>query len=229
MIPGIDDGCEDLTQSLESIDRLMAYGYVGSVCTPHIWPDLFPGNTPSHIEGLTAQLQRELDARGIGYRLWPGGELRLFKGAIKWLKQHGVPTLAGTRYVLCDLWEDRWPKHADQTLDYLLDEGYTPILAHPERMNLDGKLPAQLTTLTARGVLLQGNFNCLTGGEGPLAAERVRRFLHEDRYALMAMDMHRPEALETRLEGLENHDRGIRRRASGPPDGCCAARTPGIA
>ena len=203
MIPGIDDGCEDLDQSLESIDRLMTYGYVGSVCTPHIWPDLFPGNTPSHIEGLTAQIQREIDARGIGYRLWPGGELRLFKGAVKWFKQHGVPTLAGTRFVLCDLWEDRWPRHADQTFDYLLDEGYTPILAHPERMNLGGKLPAQLTALAARGVLLQGNFNCLTGGEGPLAAERVRRFLHENRYALMAMDMHRPEALETRLEGLE--------------------------
>jgi protein-tyrosine phosphatase len=203
MLPGIDDGCEDIEQSLESIARLQAYGYVGSVCTPHIWPELFPGNTPSHIQGLTIQLQRELEARDIDYRLWPGGELRLFKGAIKWLQQHGVPTLAGTRYVLCDLWEDRWPRHADQTLDYLLEEGYTPILAHPERMNLDGKLPTQLDRLAERSVLLQGNFNCFTGVEGPLAAERVRRFLHEDRYSLMAMDMHRPEVLDTRIEGLE--------------------------
>lgn len=203
MLPGIDDGCEDLEQSLESVVRLQAYGYVGTVCTPHIWPDLFPGNTPSHIQGLTVQLQRELKARGIDYRLWPGGELRLFKGAIKWLGQHGVPTLAGTGYVLCDLWEDRWPRHADQTLDYLLEQGYTPILAHPERMNLDGKLPGQLDALAERGVLLQGNFNCFTGDEGHLAAERVRRFLQEDRYALMAMDMHRPDALDTRLEGLD--------------------------
>ena len=203
LLPGIDDGCEDLDQSLASVRRLTELGYVGTVCTPHVWPDLFPHNTTSHIQGLTVQLRREFESRGVSYELWPGGELRLFKGAVKWLKQHGVPTLAGSRCVLCDLWEDRWPRHADQTLDYLLEEGYTPILAHPERANIDKGLDAQLDRLADKGVLLQGNFNCFTGREGPLAAERVRQYLQEGRYALLATDMHRPDALDTRVEGIE--------------------------
>lgn len=202
LIPGIDDGCADLDESLDAVATLRRHGYAGTVCTPHIWPELFPGNTPSHIVGLTTLLQQELDRHEVGYRLWPGGELRLFKHAIKWLKQHGVPTLADTRYVLCDLWEDRWPKHADQTLDYLLDEGYTPILAHPERMNVTRGFEDHLDRIRGKGVLLQGNFNCFTGLEGPLAADRVRQYLRDGRYALMAMDLHRPDTLPARLEGL---------------------------
>mgnify|MGYP006292749051 CR=1 FL=1 len=204
LIPGIDDGCEDFDQALESVIRLREAGYVGTVCTPHIWPELFPGNTPAHVQGLTLHLQRELRNRGVSYRLWPGGELRLFKGAVKWMKQHGVPTLAGSRCVLCDLWEDRWPKHADQTLDWLLDEGYTPILAHPERVNIsEDAIEADLERITGKGVLLQGNFNCLTGQDGPLAAQRIRRWLRDHRYALSALDMHRPHLPGTRREGLD--------------------------
>ena len=126
MLPGIDDGCEDLNESIASIKLLTQAGYVGTICTPHLWPDLFPDNTPVNIQRWTTQLTKQLEERGIEYTLWPGGELRLFKGAIDWMKTHGVPTLADSKYVLADFWEDNWPRHVDKAFDWLLAEGYDP-------------------------------------------------------------------------------------------------------
>jgi len=205
MLPGIDDGCETIDESIACIKLLKQAGYTATICTPHVWPELFPDNTPTHIQRLTHELQEQLTERSIEYPLWPGGELRLFKGAIDWMKAHGVPTLADSKYVLADFWEDTWPKYVDQTFDWLITQGYKPILAHPERLGIADtqKLTDHLDALTARGVLLQGNFRCMTGEDGYLPDQRVRQFLSENRYYLLAMDMHRPDALPSRLDGMQ--------------------------
>lgn len=52
------------------------------------------------------------------------------------------------------------------------------------------------------GVLLQGNTRSLTGGEGMAAGDTVRRLLAQQRYAFFALDMHRPDSLMSRLDGL---------------------------
>ncbi len=201
MLPAIDDGCQSLDESLACIAMLQRVGYVGSICTPHIWPDTFPLNIPRNIAQWTQDLRQALNERGIEYLLWPGAEVRLFDGLIDWFKAHGVPTLADSRAVLCDFWEPRWPRHVDRTFDWLLENGYQPILAHPERLSI-GDLPARLDDARRRGVLLQGNFRCMTGKEGARANQQIRAWLPEKRYTLLAMDMHRPDTLPSRLDGL---------------------------
>lgn len=203
MLPGIDDGCADVAESIKSVAMLKQAGYVGTICTPHMWPELFPENTPANIRRWVADLAQQLKDQGIDYPLWPGGELRLFDKCIDWLKAVGVPTLADSKYVLADFWEDDWPKYADRVFDWLLSEGYQPILAHPERIGIREGLEKHLDALTARGVLMQGNFRCMTGEDGFLPDQRVRRYLQEGRYWIMALDMHRPSDLPSRLDGLQ--------------------------
>lgn len=202
LIAAVDDGCENLAQSLDCIRQLKQAGYTGSICTPHVWPELFPDNTMPHIRRWTAQLQKAVDQAGLDYTLWPGGELRLFDGVVDWMQQHQPPTLAGTRVVLLDFWEPRWRDWIDDAFDWLLEHRYEPILAHPERLALED-LPQRLDALKARGVRLQGNFRCLTGGEGERARRWMRQFLDEGRYDLLAMDVHRPDTLPSRIAGLE--------------------------
>ncbi len=205
MLPGIDDGCETIEESIASINLLKQVGYTGTICTPHLWPDMFPDNTPANIQRWTDELAAQLADRGIDYALWTGGELRLDEDVIDWMKTHGVPTLANSRYVLTDFWEDNWPKYVDQAFDWLIAQGYQPILAHPERIGIAklDTLIEHLDAITARGVLLQGNFRCMTGEDGYLQDQRIRQFLTEDRYWLLAMDMHRPDALPSRLDGMQ--------------------------
>ncbi|MEX0654468.1 MAG: CpsB/CapC family capsule biosynthesis tyrosine phosphatase [Phycisphaeraceae bacterium] len=201
LIPGVDDGCQSLDQTLACIPRLQAVGYTGSICTPHVWPSLFPDNTAANIRHWTDTLQQYIRDAGLDYQLWPGAELRLFDGLPDWLQTHETPTLAGSRFVLVDFWEPKWHDWVDDCFDWLLEHDYQPILAHPERLAIHD-LPDRLDALRERGVLLQGNFRCLTGEDGFLADQWIRRFLFEDRYDFLALDVHRPDTLEARLVGL---------------------------
>lgn len=201
MLPAIDDGCESLEESLASIAMLKKAGYVGTICTPHVWVDTFPFNTPRSIAQWTRDLCDLLADRGVEYLIWPGGEVRLFDRIIDWFEAEGVPTLASSRCVLCDFWEPRWPKYVDRAFDWMFANGYQPILAHPERLSIPD-LEKRLDGWRERGLLLQGNFRCMTGEDGLKADEQIRRWIPEGRYSLLAMDMHRPDALPSRLDGF---------------------------
>jgi protein-tyrosine phosphatase len=209
LLPDVDDGCASIEQSLACIEELQAHGYVGSVCTPHVWGELFPDNTPARIGRWVDRLRDRLLQDGVHYHLWAGGEVRLFDGVVSWMKVHGVPTLAGSNCVLTDFWEERWPAHVDRTFAWLLDEGYTPVLAHPERLPCPDDLIERLDELAAMGVLLQGNFKPVTGDEGLGPMTIARRLLDEDRYVFMALDMHRPDSLASRFEGLRLLEREL--------------------
>jgi protein-tyrosine phosphatase len=210
VLPGIDDGCTSLEDSLSCVRELIAHGFVGTVCTPHMCVPEYPEIHPASVRRYVEQLQEQLRGAGLDYPLWAGGELRLAENTIPWLEEHGVPTLGPGRHVLTDYWGDRWPAYTDQTLAWLSEQGYQPILAHPERMNLDDQeLEVVLAAMKQNGVWLQGNLKCIAGHEGSRPQQRMQRWLAEGRYHLVATDMHRPRDLGQRLAGLESVTRQV--------------------
>ena len=64
------------------------------------------------------------------------------------------------------------------------------------------ELDELLNSLQERGVLLQGNLNSLSGGEGPFAQMLADRLLAEGRYFLLASDTHGPDSVPGRIAGL---------------------------
>lgn len=203
LLPGIDDGCDDLTESLVCIRQLIAAGFAGSVCTPHVIRDSYPRNTPTAIARAVEQLAQAVSEAGLDYQLWPGGEVRLGRSMRSWLETIGVPTLGDSRWVLVDHWGAFWPPEADDHLAWLADQGYRVLLAHPERMELTfDSLDEVLARLTQRGVALQGNLNSFGGREGPRARELARRLWEAGDYLVLATDTHNPRGLVNRLQAL---------------------------
>lgn len=203
MLPGMDDGCATLEQSLTCIKRLMQLGFTDTICTPHINETHFPTNTPAKINRLVQRLQRDIQQAGLNYRIWSGGEILANETILEWLKIHGVPTLANSRCVLVDFWAQEWPEHVIKLFEWLLSENYQPILAHPERAVACYNDPETLDEVMKMGVWLQGNCAGITGKDGDLAQQVTRRLLNENKYTFMALDMHRPDSLEIRLEGMQ--------------------------
>lgn len=203
LLPGVDDGCTDMAEVLACIERLTALGYVGSICTPHVVPDQLPHNTSGHIHAHCLRLAEALRSAGVKYRIWPGGELRIFNGVTDWVKTHGVPTLADSRCVLTDFWDSKWPKWIFDAYAWFLAQGYQPIVAHPERLPPGRDRDKGLAKLNEMGVWMQGNFRSFTGEEGFEADQLVRAWLREGRYHFLALDMHRPNSLESRLDGVQ--------------------------
>jgi protein-tyrosine phosphatase len=203
LLPGIDDGCALIADSLDCIRLLKEAGFAGSICTPHFLPSIYPENTPEFIRERAAALQQEVDDAGLDYRLWAGAEVRLDAETTQWLDRHGVPTLAGSRYVLIDYFGKVWPEFADETIAWLIDRGYRPILGHPERLGLDpDDLLELIDRLTAAGVLLQGNLACFAAAEGLQAAAMAGDWLLGRKYFCLATDVHRPAHWPHRLAGL---------------------------
>lgn len=204
LLPGIDDGCCNIKESLDCVRRLQQHGFVGTVCTPHVVFAQYPNNTPPKIEIWAEALRKQLAEAEINYQIWTGAEVRITDETYSWMQRHGVPTLGDGRCVLLDSWDAHWPEAGDQVMDWLLEEGYQPILAHPERMALDDDpLESLLDRLMNKRVWLQGNLNSLAGGEGNSARRRMQVWLEENRYSLIASDMHRPHHLDGRMHGVQ--------------------------
>jgi protein-tyrosine phosphatase len=201
LLPGVDDGCASLNDSLDCARRMVAAGYTHSFCTPHYWPS-YPKTTKQSIPQWVDALQAQLEASAIPLKLYPGSEINLRPELIAG-DVHQLPTfgMAG-KYVLIDLWADRLPPFFEPTIRWMQQGGLTVILAHPERMRAVQDDPRLADYFAELGILLQGNLQCFN--DRPDAAPRItiERFVAEDRYFFFGSDLHNPESLNMRLRGL---------------------------
>ena len=203
LLPGIDDGCERIEETVACLRELQAAGFVGSVCTPHVCVTQFAENTPAFIEEQLQRWQSIVDREVPGYQLWTGGEVRISDHCISDLQRHDVPTIGPGRCVLIDFFGRHWPDCGWETIEYLQSEGFQPVLAHPERMEFDeAEWDAVIDRLESLGVWLQGNLRCLSGYEGRTALARGMNLLKAKRYRVIATDLHGTHALDERLRGL---------------------------
>ena len=109
LLPGVDDGCESLDESLRCAEMLVAAGYTHSFCTPHVWPNLVDV-TIENVTDWTQELQAELDTAGITLKLIPGGELNLRADLPDTMQPDRLITLGMRRkFVLFDIWAERLP------------------------------------------------------------------------------------------------------------------------
>jgi protein-tyrosine phosphatase len=201
LLPGIDDGCQTVEDSLACARVLVEQGYTHGFCTPHIWPNL-PQNTPANIRRRVADLQAALDAASVPLRLFPGGELNLREETLRTLPAELVSYGMAGRFVLMDLWADRIPPFFAPNVRWLQSQGATVILAHPERMRAVQTDPGLADYFAELGLLLQGNLQCF--GDPPhMDTRRVaERYLAEDRYFMLGTDLHNLKSLPVRMAGL---------------------------
>lgn len=73
ILPGVDDGAENLSVSLEMARKWAADGVTTVACTPHILPGLY-GNTGPGIRLAAQETQRILDRENIALRLVTGAD-----------------------------------------------------------------------------------------------------------------------------------------------------------
>ncbi|HTN74324.1 MAG TPA: CpsB/CapC family capsule biosynthesis tyrosine phosphatase, partial [Pirellulaceae bacterium] len=120
ILPGIDDGCREVSESLACVRQWIAAGYRGAVCTPHVCTTWFPENNPAKIAAWVTALQAVINDAGLTFDLWPGGEVRLGARTVDWFGEFGVPTVGPGKCVLIDWWGTDWPICCDGTIEYLL-------------------------------------------------------------------------------------------------------------
>lgn len=203
LLPGVDDGCASIEESIACARQYVEAGYSHVICTPHIWPSL-KRNTIASITHWAADLQQELVRRHIPLTLSGGGEINLTPAYSQTPAAEVVSYGGRGKYCLFDLWADLLPEHFEPSVRWLQSLGLQVILAHPERMKAVQDDPDLADYFADLGLLLQGNMYCLVESEfAPRGATRVAQlFLHESRYFILGSDCHKPETLPVRFAGL---------------------------
>jgi protein-tyrosine phosphatase len=208
LLPGIDDGCADVAESLAAARALVDVGYTHLFCTPHIWPSL-PGNAIDSIRAAVLQLQTELDRARIPLKLMGGGELNLLTlwPQLQTIPDRDIVTYGlGSRYVLFDFWVESYADcqaPLESAIAHLRSRGYQPVLAHPERIGALQNEPDKINRLIDLGVLLQLNSWCLVDPPATPTNQIAMKLLRENKYFLIGTDLHKPSGMQIRLRGIE--------------------------
>jgi protein-tyrosine phosphatase len=203
LLPGIDDGCKTIEESLACARVLVAEGYTHSFCTPHIWPNL-PNNTGPNIAAHVQRLQYALDEAAIPLQLIPGGEINLRADTMETSPDALVSYGLRRKFVLFDLWADELPDFFEPGVRWFQSLGAEVILAHPERMRAVQLNPELADYFDALGLMLQGNLQCLADPPRTNTYVVARKFLTEGRYFMLGSDLHNLETLAIRMQGLRH-------------------------
>jgi protein-tyrosine phosphatase len=201
LLPGVDDGCDYVVESVQCAQLMADAGYTHLFCTPHVLPQ-FPQNTVASIVRETARLQAVLDEAGVGLRLIPGGEINLRPDTPETSVEALVSFGMLRKFVLIDLWAERLPPFFKPAIEWLMAQGVKVVLAHPERMAAVQREPELVDHFAEIGLLLQGNLQSFSDPVGAPTRRTVERFLLEGRYFLLGSDLHHLASLPMRLDGL---------------------------
>ncbi len=202
LLPGIDDGCKTIEESVACARMLAEEGYTHSFCTPHIWTSL-PANTVANIPTMTAALQTELDRQNIPLKLFPGGENNIQPDLFRTVPDQVVTFGMNRKFCLIDFWADKLPEFFTTNLRWLQSLGLTVILAHPERMRAVQDDPSIADYITSLGVLMQGNLGCFSDPPNAHNRRTGEILLEQDRYFCVGSDLHGLSSLPSRLDGLK--------------------------
>ena len=131
ILPGLDHGCRDLSQSLSQLALMTAGGTDTVVATSHFYP---------HSISLSEFVRRRDAAAELLRAHLPENAPRIVTGAEVYCtpgleNQSGLEALcvAGTRCLLLEMPLDGWKDGHFETVDALSCDGFTVVMAHIDR------------------------------------------------------------------------------------------------
>ena len=188
ILPGIDDGARTLADSVDIAWAALKDGITVIAGTPHVRDDWPTG--AETMELRVAELRAELQAARVPLEVRPGGEIALdwaVKLPAEELRRFG---LGGSRYLLVETPYHGWPLQLPDVLLSLRDQGFAPVLAHPERNIEVQARPERLVPLVEAGILVQVTAASVDGRIGRRAAECGHRLIRGRVAHLLASDAH---------------------------------------
>jgi len=190
ILPGVDDGVQTYEDSIAALHFLYSMG-VRHVClTPHIMSN-FPKNTASFLKQTFEAFRQRLAEEGVGraptlrlcaeYMLEPAFEQHKSEGLLTYADEH---VLVETSYLTP-------PVGFNAIIEQLLEEGYMPVLAHPERyLYMSVK---DYDRLKEMGAKFQLNILSLTGAYGKSPWHNAETLLRGGYYDFAGTDFHHLE------------------------------------
>ena len=188
LIPGIDDGVKTMEESLELIRQFSDLGFKKLVTTPHVMSDYFK-NTSEIILSGAEEVKKAIKEAGISMQFDAAAEYYLDENLIARLKKEPMLTI-GDQYLLFEISYINPPDNLFNAIFEISVNGYTPLLAHPERYDYWYNRLDEYKKLKEAGALFQINVNSLAGYYGVAAKRTAEKLIDENMVDFVGSDMH---------------------------------------
>jgi protein-tyrosine phosphatase len=189
LVPGIDDGSQDMATSLSLIRSLKELGYTRLVTTPHILADIYP-NTPEIIQNGIRQVQSAVAAEKLNIDVQAAAEYFIDDRFEQNLQEKRPLLTIKDNLVLVEFSMLTLPIDLQQVLFELQMRNYQPLIAHPERYSYLNRNRAFYDELKDRGCLFQLNLLSLTGYYGSAVQELAAYLMKKEYYSYAGTDLH---------------------------------------
>lgn len=190
ILPGLDDGAQDLEVSLEMARAAAADGISKIIATPHVISDDFPNDREKIMEALYL-FRQTLQQEKIPLEILPGGEYRLEADLPQRLKSGEIITLNDKgSYLLVELPGTILPPFFEQVMYEIQLQGVTPIIAHPERNFVIMENPRIIKEMTDRGILAQITAASIIGDFGKDIKKSAWQLIKQGSAHFIASDSH---------------------------------------
>lgn len=156
IIPGVDDGSNDLDMSKTMLDISYEQGVRNMIATPHFYPG-HRNASSEHVAKAFEELKQYAEGKYPDYNLYRGNEIYYRDNVTESIEKGEILTLANSRYVLAEFAYTVSFKDLKKAVYKLSSHGYFPILAHIERYNCLQNQEKLVEELIREGAYIQLN------------------------------------------------------------------------
>lgn len=202
ILPGVDDGPENMEDALEMARMAVRCGVTDLAATSHFRGD---GQDYEPLKNRFRQLSEALEQEGIPLKLHLGAEILCLEQTGELARAGKLPTIGDTGYVLCEFCFDNSYDFMDMVLEDISDAGYRPVIAHPERYHAIRQDPLRLRRWIRRGYVIQVNKGSVLGAFGSGVRTAAKHLLDMGAVHILASDAHSSLRRTTDLYGLREY------------------------
>lgn len=202
ILPGIDDGAQDVESSIELILGMKQLGITTAIATPHIKSDSYP-NTEETISAAFVQLQAELKRQAIDFKVGYAAEYLMDDVFFNKIRNNELLLCLSGKHLLVEFSFAVPPMYMEKMAYEILMAGYIPVLAHPERYVYFHNQYRTYNRLEELGFLLQVNLLSTIGFHGTPVQKAAKYIIANELTSFVATDLHHTRGLQALINGSQ--------------------------
>lgn len=189
ILPGVDDGAQDMEESMAMIEAAYGEGTRSLVLTPHYIRNR-NSYTKEELRHRFDEFSAAVKEKYPDMTLYLGNEVLWEDGVADDLRAGKIQTMNDTRYVLVEFNIRIGYGQIYEAMRQMVNARFRPIIAHVERYQSLFKHPERLDELAAMDVYLQMNISSIYGGMLDENARWCKRLVKDGYISFFGTDAH---------------------------------------